>query len=88
MRWTMPDDDMRFEGRMDGSTIQIGDPQAKVAVRMRRNYKREITMAIWRDGKEERHYRIVLDPDGMHFKSYSWAPGKKQETRTALYVRQ
>lgn len=93
MRWAMPDDDMQIEGAVDGSPLPIRTPggppdTAGVAVRLRRVSPREFRMAVWRDHKEERDYRLTLAADGRTFTAASWAPGKEHETRIARYEKQ
>ena len=90
MRWAMPDDQMIIEAKLDGSPVRLGGPTDKdnIFFRVRRITDRELYLAVWRDGKEERDYRMKLASDGRTFTSSSWAPGKSQETRVALYVRQ
>ena len=87
--FSMPDDSMTVEAKLDGSPVQLGGPEDKANVffRITRKDPRKFEMAVWRDGKEERDYRMELGADGKTFTSTSWAPGKT-ETRTALYVKE
>lgn len=78
MRWSMPDDQMTLDVTLDGRPVQLGGPtdRGKVFFRVTRVSDQEFYVAVWRDGKEERDYRMKLAKEGKTFTDSSWAPGK------------
>jgi hypothetical protein len=83
-QWTMPDDQMMIDAKQDGTPARLGGPahQANVQFRVLRVKSREFQVAAWRDGKEERDYKMKLDPGNKTSSCSSCAPGKS-EIRTA-----
>ncbi len=90
IRWKLPSDHIKVEGKTDGSPIAItpANSSPAVSVCIKKDSARQYSTEIRVDGRPIKRGRYQLSADGRTFTQASWDPAKPSETRTAVFVKQ
>lgn len=90
VRWELPSNHIRLEGKTDGSPIPLTPAGASpaVVVTIQKDSARQFSTEIRVDGRVMKRGTYKLAPSGRTFSQDSWDPAKPSEVRTAVFVKQ